>query len=146
MLSAWKVGDRGFELRSGIQVSKKQNISSLRTRNDSILWGASWQRISELGLRPPGLEFRILCWRAVTFYLSHHHQEVLLAKFSLYMHKGGLKPHWFHLYRDGTTSILHKLVHTDIQWVQCIQYPMIQVIWIKTKTIGLESLRTIIFN
>ena len=40
-LSAWKVGDRGFEPRSGIQVSKKQNVRSLLTRKNSILWGAS---------------------------------------------------------------------------------------------------------
>ena len=29
---------------------------------------------------------------------SHYHQEVLLAQFSLYVHKGGLKPDTFHLY------------------------------------------------
>ena len=40
-LSAWKVGDRGFEPRSGIQVLKKQNVSSLLTRKNSILWGVS---------------------------------------------------------------------------------------------------------
>ena len=27
-LSAWKVGDRGFEPHCGLQVSKKQNVSS----------------------------------------------------------------------------------------------------------------------
>ena len=40
-LLAWKVGDRGFEPHSGLQVSKKQNISSPLTRKKSILWGAS---------------------------------------------------------------------------------------------------------
>ena len=40
-LPAWKFGDRGFEPRSGIQVSKKHNVSSPLTRKDSILWGAS---------------------------------------------------------------------------------------------------------
>ena len=35
-LPAWKVENRGYELRSGIQVSKKQNVSSLFTRKDSI--------------------------------------------------------------------------------------------------------------
>ena len=29
---------------------------------------------------------------------SHHPQEVLLARFSLYVHKGGLKPDSFHFY------------------------------------------------
>ena len=36
-----EVGDRGFEPLSGIQVSKKQNVSSPLTRRYSILWGAS---------------------------------------------------------------------------------------------------------
>ena len=40
-LSAWKVGDRGFEPHSGLRVSKKQNVSSPLTRKDSILWRAS---------------------------------------------------------------------------------------------------------
>ena len=36
-LPAWKVG----EPLSGIQVSKKHNVSSPLTRNDSLLWGSS---------------------------------------------------------------------------------------------------------
>ena len=40
-LPAWQVENRGLEPCSGIQVSKKQNVSSPLTRNDSILWGAS---------------------------------------------------------------------------------------------------------
>ena len=50
-----------------------------------------------LGLRPSGLEFESCVWRAVSSRLSHHPQEVLLAQFSLYVHKGGLKPYSFHL-------------------------------------------------
>ena len=37
-LPVWKVGDRGFEPHSGLQVSKKQNVSSPLTRKDTILW------------------------------------------------------------------------------------------------------------
>ena len=33
-LPAWKVGDRGFEPRSGFQVLKKQMFFSLLTRKD----------------------------------------------------------------------------------------------------------------
>ena len=33
-------GTQWFEPRSGIQVSKKQNISALLTRKDWILWGS----------------------------------------------------------------------------------------------------------
>ena len=40
-LPSWKVGDRGLEPHSGLQVSKQQNVSSPLTRKDSILWGAS---------------------------------------------------------------------------------------------------------
>ena len=40
-LPAWKVGDRGFEPHSGFQVSKKQNVSSPLTCEDSIILGAS---------------------------------------------------------------------------------------------------------
>ena len=40
-LPAWKVLDRGFEPHPGLQVSKKQNVSSPLTRKDAILWRAS---------------------------------------------------------------------------------------------------------
>ena len=35
-------------------------------------------------------------WRTVSSQSSHHPQEVLLAQFSLYVHKGGLKSDPFH--------------------------------------------------
>ena len=40
-LPAWKVGVCGFEPHSGLQVSKKQNVSSLLTHKDAIVWVAS---------------------------------------------------------------------------------------------------------
>ena len=40
-LPAWKVGDRAFEPHSGLQVSKKQNVSSALTQKDSIMWGSA---------------------------------------------------------------------------------------------------------
>ena len=40
-----------------------------------------------------GSNFESCVWRTVS---SHHPQEVLLAQFSLYVHKGGLKPDSFH--------------------------------------------------
>ena len=40
------------------------------------------------------LNFESCVWRAVS---SHHPQEVLLAQFSLYVHKSGLKPDSFNL-------------------------------------------------
>ena len=35
-------------------------------------------------------------WRTVSSHSSHHPQKVILAQFSLYVHKGGLKPDSFH--------------------------------------------------
>ena len=39
-----------------------------------------------------GSNFESCVWRTVSSQSSHHPQEVLLAQFSLYVHKGGLKP------------------------------------------------------
>ena len=45
-----------------------------------------------------GSNFEFCVWRAVSSQSSHHPQEVLLAQFSIYLHKGGLKPDSFHFY------------------------------------------------
>ena len=45
-----------------------------------------------------GSNFESCVWRTVSSRSSHHPQEVLLAQFSLYVHKGGLKPDSFHLH------------------------------------------------
>ena len=45
-----------------------------------------------------GSNFESCVWRKVSSQSSHHPQEVLLAQFSLYVHKGGLKPDSFHFY------------------------------------------------
>ena len=52
-----------------------------------------------------GSNFESCVWRAVSSQSSHHPQEVLLAQFSLYVHKGGLSPiHFILLDRDGRTN------------------------------------------
>ena len=43
-----------------------------------------------------GSNFESCVWRTVSSQPSHHPQAVLLAHFSLYVHKGGLKPDSFH--------------------------------------------------
>ena len=43
-----------------------------------------------------GSNFGFCVWRTVSSHSSHHPQEVLLVQFSLYVHKGGLKPDSFH--------------------------------------------------
>ena len=45
-----------------------------------------------------GSNFESCVWRTVSSQSSHNPQEVLLAQFSLYVHKGGLKPDSFHLF------------------------------------------------
>ena len=45
-----------------------------------------------------GSNFESCVWRTVSSRSSHHPQEVLLAQFSLYVHKGGLKPDSLHFY------------------------------------------------
>ena len=72
---------------------RNTNVPSQSTRNTQYCGPPPWPRHSMLGLRPPGFEFRRSCvWRAVSSHSSHHPQEILLAQFSLYMHKSGLKP------------------------------------------------------
>ena len=43
-----------------------------------------------------GSNFESCVWRTVSSQSSHHPEEVLLAQFSLYVHKCGLKPDSFH--------------------------------------------------
>ena len=47
-----------------------------------------------------GSNFESCVWRTVSSQSSHHPQEVLLAQFSLCVHKGGLKPDSFHFIHD----------------------------------------------
>ena len=51
-----------------------------------------------------GSNFESCVWRTVSSQSSHHPQEVLLAQFSLYVHKGGLKPDSFHFVSDRQGS------------------------------------------
>ena len=54
-----------------------------------------------------GSNFESCVWRTVSSQSSHHPQEVLLAQFSLYVHKGGLKPDSFlsvHIYHDTSST------------------------------------------
>ena len=62
--------------------------------------------------------FESCVWRKVSSQSSHHPQEVLLAQFSLYVHKGGLKPDSFHfillpLWYSGFKEISSHLICKD---------------------------------
>ena len=52
-----------------------------------------------------GSNFESCVWRTVSSQSSHHPQEVLLAQFSLYVHKGGLKPDSFHFFIIGVRKL-----------------------------------------
>ena len=43
-----------------------------------------------------GSNFESCVWRTVSSQSFHHPQEALLTQFSIYVHKGGLKPDSFH--------------------------------------------------
>ena len=62
-----------------------------------------------------GSNFESCVWRTVSSQSSHHPQEVLLAQFSLYVHKGGLKPDSFHFYKRMRMSFTQKIVKFYIQ-------------------------------
>ena len=56
-----------------------------------------------------GSNFESCVWRTVSSQSSHHPQEVLLAQFSLYVHKGGLKPDSFHFYQIICLNFIDRL-------------------------------------
>ena len=45
-----------------------------------------------------GSNFESCVWRTMSSQSFHHPREALLAQFSVYVHKGGLKPDSFHLF------------------------------------------------
>ena len=73
-----------------------------------------------------GSNFESCVWRTVSSHSSHHPQEVLLAQFSLYVHKGGLKPDSFHfiylaveLYYN--VNLIQTLWHRQVQQVVSLE-------------------------
>ena len=68
-----------------------------------------------------GSNFESCVWREVSSHSSQHPQEVLLAQFSLFVHKGGLKPlsfHFFHFWHRFCKKVssffsLRKLIQTS---------------------------------
>ena len=77
-----------------------------------------------------GSNFESCVWRTVSSQSSHHPQEVLLAQFSLYVHKGGLKPDSFHFISFGS-GVIGKSDHVSLNW-HCkynFKYYMVVVEW-----------------
>ena len=72
-----------------------------------------------------GSNFESCVWRTVSSQSSHHPQEVLLAQFSLYVHKGGLKPDSFHFCKE---QLLNKLRSKKCQLnITLVEYKKINV-------------------
>ena len=65
----------------------------------SIVGSLRDREVACLATDRQGSNFESCVWRTVSSQSSHHPQEVLLAQFSLYVHKGGLKPDSFHFPR-----------------------------------------------
>ena len=100
-------------------------VGSLRDR--AVAWLASNHQ---------GSNFESCVWRTVSSQSSHHHQEVLLAQFSPYVHKGGLKPDSLHFTKGlavlfsplndfGSRSLkpmegfLSYCTHPSLRWWRC---------------------------
>ena len=64
----------------------------------SIVWSLRDREVACSASDRQGSNFESCVWRTVSSQSSHHPQEVLLAQFSLYVHKGGLKPDSFHFF------------------------------------------------
>ena len=85
-----------------------------------------------------GSNFESCVLRTVSSQSFHHPQKVLLAQFSLYVHKGGLKPDSFHfispvMFLNDMTW--HKLQHKLSQLFYCHQ----RVIYNISKVLGLSD-------
>ena len=75
-----------------------------------------------------GSNFESCVWRTVSSQSSHHPQEVLLAQFSLYVHKGGLKPDSFHYcdrpVTNNTLSPMWNDTADSNPWASFIYFPI----------------------
>ena len=72
-----------------------------------------------------GSNFESCVWRTVSSQSSHHPQEVLLAQFSLYVHKGGLKPDSFHfIEKKVVKSVIERLWYFILSYYECLEIVM----------------------
>ena len=77
-------------------LKETKNVSSPSTCKVSIVGSLRDREVACSASDRQGSNFESCVWRTVSSQSSHHPQEVLLAQFSLYVHKGGLKPDSFH--------------------------------------------------
>ena len=79
----------------GLEEAKKMFLPHPRV-NVSIVGSLRDREVACSASDRQGSNFESCVWRAVSSQSSHYPQGVLLAQFSLYVHKGGLKPDSFH--------------------------------------------------
>ena len=80
-------------------------------------------KVGVRGLEPhsglQGSNYESCVWGAGSSHSSHH-QEVLLAQFSIHVYTGGLKTRSFHLpvhQRCCTKSVFHNCSQVDRTWI-----------------------------
>ena len=77
-------------------LKETKNVSSPSNLKVSIVGSLHGREVACSASDLQGSDFESCVWRTVSSQSSHHHQDVLLAQFSLYVHKGGIKPDSFH--------------------------------------------------
>ena len=98
MVGLWCYNQSGVTELLIMRVCKKQKMFLPHPQvKVSIVGSLRDREVACLALDRQGANFEFCVWRTVSSQSSHHPQEVLLAQFSLYVHKGGLKPDSFHL-------------------------------------------------
>ena len=91
--------------------------SSFKTRslvNIQYCGQPLWPRTCSASDRQ-GSNFKSCVWRTVSSHSSHHPQEVLLAQYSLYVNKCGLKTHSLHF----VLKVKYVLNHWTMIYVTC---------------------------
>ena len=86
----------GEQRYRGLGGLKETNNVSSPSTCESIVGSLRDREVACSASDRQGSNFESCVWRTVSSQSSHHPQEVLLAQFSLYVHKGGLKPDSFH--------------------------------------------------
>ena len=105
---------------------RKTNISLSLSGLLSIVGSLRDREVACSASDRQGSNFESCVWRTVSSQSSHHPQEVLLAQFSLYVHKGGLKPDSFHFCQHCHSHQILKF--PDISLTQ-FQFFLTKTIW-----------------
>ena len=106
-----------------------------------MLWGSNFESCVWMAVSSHSFHHHQTCatvlswlfhWQPAKFtleseFLSNHLQEVLLAQFSLYVHKDGLKPHSFIFISTNFSCLTHNYradtAHFCWMWSKFISFP-----------------------